>query len=167
METIAVYWEERIKVYGITPKNGLSLATLQFPYCDLVHLAAWARTLEQKINRFELITCQGSEEGGELHLLLESRHLENLEMSLQGDKFLEESVDLSLLHPVDLLYLHGPHFQDRYGILDAALQALRNHDIEIIGSGCAGTSMYLILPDGIGPTGHKVLTDTFLIPKSG
>lgn len=166
METIAVYWEERIKVYSITVKKGLCLATLDFPYHAFENISSCVRNLEQQINRFELVTYQGGEEQGEFFLLLEESHIESLESHLQTEQILHPPTQLRFSAPVDLLYLHGPHFQDRYGILDTAVRAFTTNNITIICSGCAGTSMYLILPAGIGDVGHKILTDTFIIPKN-
>lgn len=166
METIAVYWEERIKVYGITPKYGLALATINIPRSELTATAETLAELEKTINRFELITAHSIDDGIDLHLLIEISHVDTIRSAFLTLLPAENKTQISYTTPVDLLYLHGPHFQDRFGILNATLSALSKHQIELVCSGCAGTSMYLVLQDGIGPQGLKLLRDAFLIPTS-
>ena len=54
---------------------------------------------------------------------------------------------LQTIAPVELIYLHGPHFQDRYGIAEAALSPLQKADIPILAAGCSGTSVYIVVPE--------------------
>lgn len=159
METIAVYWEERIKVYGITAQYNLTLANITFSRSDLASIASILRHLESQINRFELVTCQDFSDVMRIHLLYEQQHSNWVADSFNGK-------DVQTTTPVDLIYLHGPHFQDRFGIIDSTLAALRAHGIFTICSGCAGTSMYLVFTEGVGREADRILTENFLIPTS-
>lgn len=167
METIAVYWEERIKVYGITGKPGLAMGVLRFP---AIRTACWGDRiieLEGALKRFELVTCHGTENDGmELHLLVEGSGRDTMLRLVNQWLTQETQADFSLSAPVDMVFLHGPHFQDRFGIADAAFSALAKNALRIVHSGCAGTSMYLILPENQGATAMRILADTFLIPAS-
>lgn len=167
LETIAVYKEARVKVYGITEKNGLALVTLSFPANQMEQWGQRVALLEEHIKRFELVTYHATDkERTELHLLLDQIPLKSLSDTLEKWVKSEQQSTFQLRQPVDILYLHGPHFQDRFGIADIAFNALKQNDIEILVSGCAGTSMYLVTPSNQGTTTLKLLTETFLIPTS-
>lgn len=168
METIAVYWEACVKVYGITEKPGLVMGVLHFP---AEHLGCWSdRIIElgNSLRRFELVTCHGVEaDRMQLSLVIEATGRETLlklmDGWLDGER---QSTRFLVEEQVDLIFLHGPHFQDRFGIADIAFSALAKANIRIILSGCAGTSMYLVFAGGEGDTARKILTDTFLIPTT-
>lgn len=162
METIAVYWEAQVRVYGLTEKRGLSMFTLLFPSHRLDH---WAGTLSdlQTCGEFELVFMQpdgtclkltvipGGSEVAEFEGLLRQR--------LQG----EENSVLSRQFPVAVLYLYGPHFQDRYGIAEAALRPLRQAGIGVLAMGCAGTSVYLVVDEGMAEQARAALAETFVL----
>lgn len=165
METIAVYREEQVKVYGITEKADFALAILHFPGTSM---ALWGRrimSLEQSLNRFELVTCHtGNSRAVELHILFDPKYADPLCSTVNALIKEEKNTAFTLKQPVDVLFLFGPHFQDRYGIVDIAFNALRKNDVEILVSGCAGTSMYFVTSKNEGRKGFHILADTFLIP---
>jgi aspartokinase len=167
LETIALYKEERIKVYGITRESDLILVVLSFPANQL---ELWGQRIDEISNRterFELVTYHAANKSiTELHLLINRKTSDSLSKMLTHWEKNTTQTGLKFNQPVDILYLHGPHFQDRYGIADTAFNALLHNDIEILVSGCAGTSMYLVTPTLQGQIALEILTKTFLIPVS-
>jgi aspartokinase len=165
LETIAVYKEERIKVYGITKKTDLILVTLSFPANQIEQWGQRIDDLDNYSERFELVTYHAADKSmTNLHLLVDQKTIGSLiEMLTKWTKNTARS-GFKLKQPVDILYLHGPHFQDRFGIVDTAFNALLQNNIEILVSGCAGTSMYLVTPAFQGQITLEILTETFLIP---
>lgn len=65
----------------------------------------------------------------------------------------------------ELLTLHGPHFQDRYGVAHAAVSALHNHGVPVQAVGCTGSSICLVVPAQTGDVAARALTDVFIVPK--
>jgi len=165
LETIAVYWEARVKVYSLTEKPGLAMGVLFFPTQRTGYWSGRLMELEASLNRFELVTCHGAEEGRmQLSVVIEASGRDTL-LKLMDDWLQgEPSAQFMIEEQVDLVFLHGPHFQDRFGIADTAFSALAKNNIRIMLSGCAGTSMYLVFAGDEGSTAMKILTDTFLIP---
>lgn len=167
METIAVYWEARVKVYGITGRHGLAMGVLRFP---AGRLGCWGERLvelEDALPRFELVTCRGVDDGMmELTLVIEAAGRDVLLGLVNGWLEREKSAQFAMEGTVDMVFLHGPHFQDRFGIAETAFAALGKNQIEILLAGCAGTSMYLILTEGEGMPAMKILEDTYLIPTA-
>jgi len=167
LETIAVYREERVKVYGISKLFGISLGILTFPTEHIGKCTELLQTLETLASKFELITLQSAKPPAiTLHLLYVNNSEPSRNETIQS--WLADNPDsgFTVQHPVDLLFLHGPHFQDRDGIAEIAFSALKMQSIRALVVGCAGTSMYIVLPQGQGPIAHHILTETFLIPTS-
>ncbi len=163
METIAVYWEPKIRVYGLSKQTGLSLYTVIFPVDRLAYWGGQIAFLEQTGQGFELVNLQSlTASTRRLCLLLEEDEQEVgrlLEKGIEG----EGATSLQRRAPVELIYLHGPHFQDRYGIAEAALAPLHNADIPILASGCSGTSVYLVVPENRAGMAAACLAETFAI----
>ncbi|MCP3890891.1 MAG: hypothetical protein GY702_18765 [Desulfobulbaceae bacterium] len=166
VETIAVYWEEQVKVYGISHKYDLRLVTLNFPSSELSHWGMWISQLEEQIKRFELVTYHGIENWVTLHLLVDASSANTLFNRVKSTANNVQTLSIDRELPVDVLFLHGPHFQDRFGIIDVAINALNQNKIDLLVSGCAGTSMYLVVPKGNGAKAKEVLKATFIIPTS-
>ena len=165
METVAVYKEERVKVYGITEKTALNLAIVRFPADRTEFWGLRIIDFENYIKRFELVTYHATNKNiTELHVLFELNNPNEFYDQLRRWVNAEQNTELVIKQPVDLLYLFGPHFQDRFGIIDIAFNAFLKTNIDILVSGCAGTSMYFVTSRYQGLRCLKILKDTFLIP---
>ncbi len=168
METIAVYWEERIKVYSISEKSGLALGILHVPENCADSVGDHICALQQSVGRFEMVTAHpgGQELPGALtvHLLLENKSFAALQEWVEKKLARECGISLKVNNKVELLYLHGPHFQDRYGIVDAAFSAFAENNCPLLLCGCTGTSMYLVVPHGTSGNSREILSKKFLLP---
>lgn len=166
METIAVYWEPKIRVYGLTTLSGLALFNLNFPVEKLDFWGREITTFGENGKEFCLVTLQagGGATSMQLGLLLAvdaatSGVREKLEERVGN----QEATRLQVVSPVELVYLHGPHFQDRYGIADAAFSPLLNANIPILSAACAGTSVYIVVPGGRAAEVAACLAETFVL----
>lgn len=167
METIAVYWEARIKVYGITLQPGLALGALVIAAEQAGYWSERLMELERPLQRFELAIAQGVIDNRlEIYLLFDHSRREILQPLMDVWLSRDKTAEFRMEGRVDMVFLHGPHFQDRFGIAETAFSALAKNDIRILLSGCAGTSMYLIFAEGGGEAAKQVLADTFLIPTT-
>ncbi|MFT5698884.1 MAG: aspartokinase [Desulforhopalus sp.] len=167
METIAIYWEKQVKVYGILLKTSLTLVNLKLGPVDSLPWHSLLTQFENNSVKFELIAS------------VPHNHNENtLTLILTADQLL---IFKTILHKIqhngttsfsdsykiiDLIYLHGPHFQERFGILSKAIEPLSSHKIEITLSGCAGNSMYIAIAEGLGKECTEILHNTFHTPTS-
>lgn len=171
LETIAVYWEDRVKVYSINEKSGLALTTLEIPDQLLAGIGDHLSSLQKVLGRFELITAQPSYQGSRnclnFFLIIDGAKATNLKEAMDAYIAANPQAKFTIKKPVELLYLHGPHFQDRYGIADIAFTAFAESGCELFLSGCAGTSMYLVVPEGQALVSKKILSEKFLLPSPG
>ncbi len=167
METIAVYWEEKVQVYGISTKAGLCLGKLHFPEQLNEIWGDRITDLTEKSEKFEFVTLHNLKNNiFELLFVFEIKKKPGVVNYFQTVLEHDNKASFQTEDPVDIIYLHGPHFQDRFGIAEQALSALETYDKFITASGCAGTSMYIISRGGYGQKIVSILTDTFLIPVS-
>ncbi len=166
METIAVYWEDRIKTYGFTEAAGLSLIQWQVPVAALSDLGLGMEDLGGGGIRMLLVLGQAAgDRGTAFGLLVERRWEERILRRLQD--ILGEGARESVRgrSPAGLIHFHGPHFGDRYGIADAALRAIEAHGISILGMGCSSSSIYLVLAEADMASTRTALLEAFLRPE--
>ncbi len=165
METIAVYWEPKIRIYGLTVQTGLSLYTLLFPAGRLSYWGRVVKSLEGEGGKFELVNLQTAS-AATMQLCLipaldkQALHVRKL---LEASFVNEKATFLNVTAPVELLYLHGPHFQDRYGIAEAVVTPLDQARVPILASGCAGTSVYIVVSENRAQEAVACLSETFVL----
>jgi aspartokinase len=66
--------------------------------------------------------------------------------------------------PVSVLFVHGPHFGDRYGIANAFITALRNADIPILALSCAVSSISAVIEGNDPGKALEALSARFQTP---
>ena len=165
VETIAVYWEENIRTYGIQVEKNLCLAQAYILHSQL---AAWGQQLADL-----------GRGGTTVRLILAHLHEpEKLLISMVfPEKFEEKLVEFKSRpvvgdvsgsfitdSPVEMLYFHGPHFGDRYGIADMAGHTLQKNDIRYIVMGCSVASVHFVFPENVADGAKKALGSVFHTP---
>jgi aspartokinase len=143
-EIICTYQEDVIKVYNITCHKELDLWYLDVPVGDLDRLG-------------ELLAAVGETEARMAFLVAQSRSPDRLRLAFtlesrirQWAKQRMETVFPGLARPhhapAAALFLHGPHFGDRYGIANALVQALKAAGVTPLGISCAVSSLSVVIP---------------------
>ena len=162
METIAVYWEPRIKTYGFQRITDLALIEFSYPLTDIKNLGEMLLKDDFKILRpkfiishiidhdISFIICLPLNEGKDFHASLEKASSATL---------------CQYIHPVSILFFHGPHFGDRYGIADATFSPISKAGVEILASGCSSASVFLVLAANDIDKAEKALHETFEVAK--
>lgn len=164
MQTIAVYWESKVKVYSITHVTDLSMVRLTFPLKATEKVGKALTDLEDSVQRFELVTQDCVNSTLSQFNLFIRRSKQEMAKGILTNLATKLQTKITLNSPVELIYLHGPHFQDRFGIVEVAFSALKSGNIEIIAAGCAGTTIYIALPHKQGESASQILRKTFIIP---
>ncbi|MDJ0621506.1 MAG: hypothetical protein QNJ17_01000 [Desulfocapsaceae bacterium] len=165
VETIAVYWEPKIRIYGMDVQQKLTRISWQMP-AELYGNEEY-RKLGSQEEKFRLLLGQ-TQENSVFHgeLLIEDRWrkstLRTIHAILACDSrclgsFNEEEVDL--------VSFHGPHFQDRYGIAERVFVALQKGGINLLSSGCTGTSVHLVVGKGDGSKTAECLAEVCTVPS--
>jgi len=165
METVAMYWEPQIKTYGFQVKKNLAL----YEYALSADLSAqWGRfvgSVEDSRNRFHLLCAQMNASGGlELLLLCDPKLGASLACDIETEMPQSTGCRCRVTAPVELLFFQGPHYGDRYGIVDFMLQALGDNAESILATACSCASVYLVLSNGCAEKIRAVLAEAFSIP---
>jgi aspartokinase len=168
-KVVATYQEKTIKVYWIVPQPDLDLWGLSISSAEILEGLANAlmdlAELGLKVPFLVAIPGLGSKEfivsfstarapaagdqGNEVRRLLK--------------KYLPQARPMRLT-PVAGIFLHGPHFGDRYGIAQTLLEALERARVTLLALSCTISSISLIIRQQELPAAQLVLGNTFEAP---
>jgi len=165
VETIAVYWEENIRTYGIQVEKDLCLARVDLLPGQLAELGQQITELGQDKTKFRLILAHQYEpEVLSISIVVQESFRQRL-LEFSTRPFVQDlSRSFVIDSPVEMLYFHGPHFGDRYGIADMAGHALQKKDIRYIVMGCWAASVHLIFPENVADKAKMALASVFQTP---
>ena len=162
METIAVYWEPRIKTYGFQRITDLALIEFSCPLSKIKSLGEILSKDDLKIVRPKFIISQVSNHEISFIFCLPLKESKDFHTSLEKTS---SSISHRYIHPVSIIYFHGPHFGDRYGIANATFSSLSKAGIKIIASGCSSASVFLVLAQHDIDKAEEILSETFEVAK--
>ncbi len=168
-KVVAEYQEKVIKVYWIVPQPDLDLWGMSISSTDI--LAGFAdallelgdlglkvpflvaiplRETGEFLLSFSTAGPQAPEERGPRVRLTLAKHLPGLRPMR--------------LTPVAGIFLHGPHFGDRYGIAQILTEALEQAHVSLLALSCTISSISLIIRQHELAAAQLVLTNTFAAP---
>jgi len=162
METVAVYWESKIKTYGFQRIPGLALIELSCPSSAIEDLGAILTSHDMQGLNVPFIAAQESDQGLSFVFCLPEKERMNFHACSEQTNM---PASHRYRHPVGIISFYGPHFGDRYGVAEAAFSAMSKEGIEIIASGCASSSVYLVLAQDDLDKAEQVLAKTFEVAK--
>ncbi len=165
METVAVYWEPKIKTYGFKDILDLSLLALEFQSGQLPEWGLRLYEMGDSEFRFKLALTQLKGENIlQLFLLFERKwekrlidHINKVIRKDAGETF-------GLTSPVEMVCFFGPHFGERYGIANSVFRALALKDAPVLAASFSGSIVYLVLPEGMAKKVKVLLAETFEVP---
>jgi aspartokinase len=142
---IASYQEKVIRIYDIVQQSDLDLWSLTVAQSDLGDLGAALITLGQAEVRMPFVIALPSlEKGLSFSFCLpkgEETQIRQVFSSHLGN------TALTCLSQVAALYIHGPHFGDRYGIAHALVKALESKRVSLLALGCTVSSLSVIVDE--------------------
>lgn len=147
-ETRSTYEEEKIKTYGIQLIQKKHLLYMHGVLDQLNQtMQTWMPPISSE-EKFYLVS-----------VVQVSGHIYDACFVVEPDSSKDEN-GMS----VDLITFHGPHFGDRYRILQTALNCLDEDRIPFFVAACAGASISLIVPSGTGIAAQTALEKGFEAP---
>ncbi len=166
METIAFYWEPIIRTYGFQTETGLSLTTLEVSPDRMGDLGRAFAAMGAQKGLFRAVFAQ-IDDGMRflVYLLLDRKQVDNAVSHIETELESTDPVSVSTMDPVDLIYFHGPHFGDRYGIADAVFHTLDADAVPVLVSGFSGSVVYLVVPGGSVHAAEQSLAKAFTVPE--
>ena len=165
METIAVYWENRAKTYGLQVERELSLFQISTTSSELAELGSMLMNDSGGIRFSWALVQTSSHQRLKISLLLSQEWAPAMQVLVGHSQENGKHFDVQIVSPVELVYFHGPHFGDRYGIADTALGTLRRKGLPILAAGCTGASVYIVTPEQYSAETKQILSDVFDTPN--
>ncbi|MEE4241010.1 MAG: hypothetical protein V2I36_06060 [Desulfopila sp.] len=163
VETIAVYWEPKVRIYGMDIQRELTLFRLacheilfqSSGWEELCRTQSKFRLLNSRIGPQDEIYC-----GFVVDKNTKERFLEELSRLSQTEQLAQPVA----LNNVEMISFYGPHFQDRYGIADLVFSTLRENGFSLLISGCTGTSVHLVVPGNQADSVAEFLKNIIAVP---
>jgi hypothetical protein len=167
METIAVYWEPKIKTYGMVPKTGLTLVSMTLPMTDTTAVLRNLRSRADLAEGLLMITASPCAEGRlKTDLVLAPpAHPSHQQVLIDGQASGVDPDAFRIQKDVEMVYFHGPHYGDRYGIAHRVFGALIAHKVALLASACSASSIYLVVPRGAAGAVCQALADDVVVPQ--
>lgn len=165
VETVAVYWEPVIRIYGIDIVKDVALLELTFRPEETAFLGRLLMELQVEGRGFIMVLLETTGHGSlRICLAMRPEVATKLRHHLENFTTKDHTLDVGLTTQVEVLFFHGPHFQDRYGIVDTLFRSLDQQEITLHLVGCTGTSVYLVVGDGEAPRARDMLAGDFVVP---
>ncbi|MCP3944612.1 MAG: hypothetical protein GY710_24475 [Desulfobacteraceae bacterium] len=166
-ETSATYVEKKIKTYGIQMDSNLSMFEICFNPNLADHLQSCGDglgALGEVVKKFYFTTAMTKQKDA-CHLFcltdpLTSRDRQDFFSKVQAVR----GIDFCEPVLVDLIGFHGPHFGDRFGVFNTAMDCLKKASLEVLLAGCTGASICMVLPVGQGQKAIPALSKGFETP---
>lgn len=162
-EIICSYEEEIIKVYNVTQLDGLDLWDLHLPFRRLGDLGALMLEWHQMQLRMPFLVSKASPDEISMTFAFCLAAGRRREAERVFDRYLPGPQPRSR-GPVSVLFLHGPHFGDRYGIASALVKSLGNAGIIPLAVSCAVSSISVVVAEEDSKQIIKALDPRFRIP---
>lgn len=167
METIAVYFESKIRTYGFNLKEELLLCELTVSSESVDRWGVELQSLADVSRLFHLIWAIPSRQATiKFCLLCDAAYEEEIQKIADRLKKLNITHDVKYETPVELIFFQGPHFGDRHGIADFTLKALLGKQIPLKAMACSGAAVYLVFSKNWGVKAKAVLSSAFEIPQT-
>jgi hypothetical protein len=167
METIAVYWESTIRTYGFNLFQGLRMCRVGMPSSNMARWGAALQSLADHEPAFRLVWAQSEPpETVTFFLLFDDDHWSRVQPFLRRQLQIGTIGTLPGTETVDLVFFQGPHYGDRYGVLDFTLAPLTENGIPLLAIACSVATIYLVLPAGWGGKAKTILSSSFEIPRN-
>ena len=166
METIAFYWEPIIRTYGFETATDLLLTTFEISPARMGDLGRAFAAMGADKGLFRAVFAQ-IDDGMrfQVYLLLDRKQVDTAVSHIETELGGTGPVSVSTVEPVDLIYFHGPHFGDRYGIADAVFHTLGADAVPVLVSGFSGSVVYLVVPGGSVQAAERSLAQAFTVPE--
>jgi len=163
-EIVASYEEKVIRIYGVVEEADLDLWSLLLLPPSLGELgAAMAMFARFGLKLPFLVALPGPGEGLIFAFCMATVAGEEVERVLAAHL---PGSSVRRRSRVGALFLHGPHFGDRYGIANALIGTLEQSDTEILALGCAVSSISVVINAEDIPAATGALETAFSIPRA-
>ncbi len=165
MQTIAVYYEPKVKTYGFNKLEDLVLVRFRLISGQGGSWQEKMDTIDERSVKYILTVLQSTKEDQILVTLVFRIKDGDDALRVLEEQFGVSPDTMEIVSPVELVFFQGPHFGDRWGIAENTFKALEEKGIQVITAGCSGAAIYLVFVAGKGDEAISCLKEVFETPK--
>jgi aspartokinase len=163
-EVVASYQEKKPKVYSLEWQKDQNLFRVKLNLRDLSHMGDAFINFARQGFLLPFLTSCPSATDGELNLSLCVPNYDEKKYPDLIKESLPEAV-ATMIAPVAVFSMNGPHFGDRYGIANELLKAFRLSGVELLALGCAIASINGVVPAAQLETATSAIEQCFEVPS--
>jgi aspartokinase len=160
------YSEHIVTIYGFTSQTGLDLWNLSVQIESMGGFGAFLSQLGELGFKLPFLVSHSAPAEKVIHF--------SFTLDEGRRELANEALDRCLparncycRRPVSLIFVHGPHFGDRYGIADAFVSALRDGGIPVLALSCAVSSISAVIEGNEPDKAVGALSARFQTPRGG
>jgi aspartokinase len=163
-EIVASYQEQVITIYGIVHQSDLDLWSTALPISEPDRVGVALTAIGQGGVKMPFLLAQPDLEDRLLFAFCFPRSDHE-----QVKRILSIHAPNVILHHIAVaaLFIHGPHFGDRYGIASTLMRTLESAGVSILALSCAVSSISTVIRQDDLHTALQALNDAFKIPRPG
>lgn len=166
-QVVAAYQEKVIRIYCLARESDLDFWRVSIPSpTTLQGLAAVLKDLGEGGWKIPFLVAVPWLARKELHISFCISSNCRAEVARRLDRHLP-AADAARLGPAAAIYIHGPHFGDRYGVADTLVKALDRSRVSLLALSCTVSSISAVLKQQELGAAVQVLGETFEAPRSG
>ena len=163
-EVVASYQEKKPKVYSLEWQEEQNLYRVELNLRDLSHMGDAFINFAQQGFLLPFLTSCPSDKHGELNLFLCVPDYDRKKYPDLIKASLPEAVT-TMVAPVAVFSMNGPHFGDRYGIANELLKAFESAGVELLALGCAIASINGVVPAAQLEIATNAIEQCFEVPS--
>ena len=163
-EVVASYQEKKPKVYSLEWQEQQNLFRLRLNIRDLNNMGDVFINFAQQGLLLPFLTSSPTQEKRNLNLFL---CVPNYDPKKYPD-FIKESLPnavTTMVAPVAVFSMNGPHFGDRYGIASELLKSFEKAKVDLLALGCAIASINGVIPADQIETATGAIEECFEVPS--
>jgi aspartokinase len=163
-EVVASYQEKRPKVYGLEYQDHQVLLQAKLERGQMAILAPLFRRLSSPGLSLAFLTagpCQGQMQE-EIAFCVPGSEEGPCQQALHHTA---PHADITSFVSAAVFSMNGPHFGDRYGIVNELLRAFDAHHVDLLGLSCTIASITGVVPSGRLPAAINAIQTRFDIPS--
>ena len=163
-EIVASYQEKKPKVYSLEWQEDQDLFMLRLNIRDLSLMGDVFINFARQGLMLPFLTSSPSQEQGDLNLFLCVPNYDPKQYPELIIKSLPDAIT-TMVAPVAVFSMNGPHFGDRYGIASELLNAFERAKVDLLALGCAIASINGVIPADQLETATNAIEACFEVPS--
>jgi aspartokinase len=163
-EVVASYQEQKPKIYGLEVYEGHHLVQIKLNSAKITHVGASFRGFARLSMHLTFLATSPSHEEGK-RILAFSLPASQSEAYGRVIRRIAPQVDFREIPSVIIFSMNGPHFGDRYGIVNELMGSLERRRVDLLALSCSIASISGVVPHSHFEHALEAIQERFVVPS--